>query len=111
MQCSTSSNVSVNGSDRTLCIDSSFKLKAEAPSFTAQERVRNWLHESSELKVPASSKAGSFLKRRSATEVVLLSEEEAEMYLNDAEPFKSVIRRNCLGIFSCFPLKDKRQIH
>ncbi len=96
-------------SDKTqLFTDSSFKIKAEDPFLTAQDRVRKWLHESSELKLPANSRTGSFLSRRGPTEVTFLTEEEAEMYPNEDGPFRFGSGRGCFGMFSCLPLKNKR---
>ena len=86
-------------------VDSSFKLKAEDPFLTAQDRVRKWLHESSELKMPTTS---SFLIRSAPTEVTFLSEEEAEMYPNKVGSFRFGSNRGCFGMFSCLPLKNKR---
>jgi hypothetical protein len=101
---------SVCGSEKSqLCIDASFKVaKSDDPLLTAQERVRKWLQESHELKLPLNSGKGSFRSKIVPPEVKILSEEEAEMYPNEYAPIRFTPSKGCFGMFSCLPSKAKR---
>ncbi len=89
-------------------IDSHVQYPADDPLRTAQDRVRKWLHESPELKLPVNSGPGSFLKRRVRTEAMFPSEEEAEKYADDDMALQSRIGRGCFGVFSCLPLRNRQ---
>jgi hypothetical protein len=98
-----------DSSDKTLLfIDSSCRLDAEDSFLTAQDRVRKWLDESSELKLPVNSGSESFRSMQDPTDIMFLSEEEAEMYPNKDGHYKFGGRQSCFRIFPCFPLKNKR---
>ncbi len=90
-------------------IDSPVQYPSDDLILTAQDRVRKWLHDSPELKLPVKAGSGSFLKRRVRAEAMFLSEEEAEKYADDDDiALQSGIRRGCFGVFSCLPLRNRR---
>jgi hypothetical protein len=92
-----------------MCIDASFRSKIDDPLLISHERVRKWLQESQELKLPVViSGTGSFRSRRGPSHVDFLSEEEAEMYPNKKIHTRLISSYGCFGIFSCLPLKTKR---
>jgi hypothetical protein len=108
---SSSDDRSHGGTGKPLIPIDSPLQSAEDPFLTAQNRVRKWLHESPELKMPVNSTGSQrFLIRRVSTEVMFLSEEEAEMYPDGegALQLGSRSSRSCFGMFSCLSLKNRR---
>jgi hypothetical protein len=92
--------------DKTLiCTEPFLQSISEDPFLTSQDRVRKWLHESTELKLPTNSETGSFFNSRV---LKFLSEEDAVLYPNKDGPFQFVSSQRCFGVLSCLPFKNKR---
>ena len=96
------------GSNSLTRIDAHVQYPSDDLILAAQDRVRKWLHESPELKLPVNSGSGSFHNSGVRTEAMFLSEEDADKYPDDDMAIQSGIRRGCFGVFSCLPLRNRR---